>query len=140
MTRQTLKQLKQNQYAHYFYSVEEFFMYKDVLYYCVCKLFIVFYTVNMYVLCPYGSVHIPLSVWHAYGSMECMYVCMYVCVYVCTYVCMYVCTYVCVCIYIYIYTYVRFFFVGMYLCMYVYVCMYECMYVCRNTIINYRVT
>ena len=37
----------------------------------------------------YGN--IVLSLWHNFGSMECMYVRMYVCMYVCIYMCMYVC-------------------------------------------------
>jgi len=61
----------------------------------------VFYTVNWY-LCVYDLFHILLSLWHACGSTECMYVCMYicmVCVCVCVCVCMYVCTYACMCHY-----------------------------------------
>jgi hypothetical protein len=34
---------------------------------------VVFYTAN---LCIYDLFHILLSLWHTYGSMECMYVCM----------------------------------------------------------------
>ena len=37
-------------------------MCKDVLQYCVCKMFVVFYSVNMYVLCVCDLVYIPLSV------------------------------------------------------------------------------
>jgi len=38
-------------------------------------MFVVFYTVNLYILCVYDFFHMLLSVWHTYGSMECMYVC-----------------------------------------------------------------
>ena len=37
-------------------------------------MFVVFYTVNLYILCVYDFFHTLLSVWHTYGSMECMYV------------------------------------------------------------------
>jgi hypothetical protein len=33
-------------------------------------------------LCIYDLFHILLSLWHTYGSMECVYICMYVCMYV----------------------------------------------------------
>jgi hypothetical protein len=36
-------------HIHLFYSVYEFFMCKDDLYYCFCTMFLVFYTVNVYV-------------------------------------------------------------------------------------------
>jgi len=43
------------------------------------KMFSVFYTVK---LCIFGYLiflYIALSLWHNYGSIECMLVCMYVC-------------------------------------------------------------
>ena len=45
-------------------------------------MFVIFYTVNLYTLYIYDFFHILLSVWHTYGSMECMYVCMHVYMYV----------------------------------------------------------
>jgi hypothetical protein len=38
-------------------------------------MFVVFYTVNLYILCIYDLFHNLLSLWHTYGSMECTYVC-----------------------------------------------------------------
>ena len=41
-------------------------------------MLVVFYTINLYILCTYDLFHILLSLWHTYGSIECMYVCIYV--------------------------------------------------------------
>ena len=72
-----------------------------------------------------------LSLWHTYGSMECMYVCTYVCMYVCIYVrmnvCMYVRMYVLMYVCVYVLMYVRMY-LSMYVCMYVRMCI---MYVCK---------
>ena len=54
-----------------FYSVDEFFTCKDVRF---CELFVVFYTVNLYI---YVLFHILLSLWHTNGSKECMHVCIW---------------------------------------------------------------
>jgi hypothetical protein len=40
-------------------------------------MFVVLYTVNLYILCVYDLLHILLSSRHTNGSMECMYVCKY---------------------------------------------------------------
>jgi hypothetical protein len=51
-------------------------------------MFLVFYSINLYILCTCDLFHILLSLLHTYGSMECIwnvrYVCMCVCIYVCT--------------------------------------------------------
>ena len=49
-------------------------------------MFVVLYTAKLCVLCIYDFFHILLSLWHTYGSMECMYVYMHVCLY--SYVCL----------------------------------------------------
>jgi hypothetical protein len=83
------------------------------------KMFIVFYIVKIrYILCTYDLLHMLLSLWHAYGSMECKrtyvrtsvrtYVCMYVCMYVlrmydvCVYVCIYMCLFVCLLVWFFV--------------------------------------
>jgi hypothetical protein len=68
--------LRKYLHTHFFFSVDEFFMCKDV-FYCFCKMCAVFYTVNLY-MCIYDLFHILLSLWHAYWAMEFMYFCMYV--------------------------------------------------------------
>ena len=57
-----------------FHSIDEFFTCKDVSQFCFCEMFVVFYTVNLYI---YVLFHILLSLWHTNGSKECMNVCMH---------------------------------------------------------------
>ena len=49
------------------------------IFYIFCAIFVVFYTVNLY-MCIFDLFHL-LPLWHIYVSMECMYECMYVCSY-----------------------------------------------------------
>jgi len=42
-------------------------------------MFVVFYSVNLNILCICDLLHIVLSLWHTYGSMEC--VCVYIYIY-----------------------------------------------------------
>jgi len=44
-------------------------------------MFVVFYSVNLNILCICDLLHIVLSLWHTYGSMEC--VCVYIYIYIC---------------------------------------------------------
>jgi hypothetical protein len=69
-------------------------MCKDDLSYRYCKMFVVFCTVNLYILRIYDLFHILPSLLHSYGSMECMYAHVCVCVCVCVCVRLYVCKYV----------------------------------------------
>jgi len=43
--------LRKYLHTHSFYSMDEIFMCRDDLEYCFCKMFVVFYTVNLYVSC-----------------------------------------------------------------------------------------
>jgi len=63
-------------------------------------MFLVFYTVHLYILCTFDLVHILLALWKTHGSMECIYMHTYIHIHM--YMCVCVC--VCVCMYIYIYT------------------------------------
>jgi len=62
--------LRQYLHTHFYYSVDKFFMCKDL--YCFCKMCVVFYTVSSY-MCIYDLFHILLSLWYAYGSMGFVY-------------------------------------------------------------------
>jgi len=68
--------LRKYLHTHSFYSVDALFMCKDDSLY-FCKMFIVYYTVNLYICvfmtCLYETL---MDLW-----TFCLYVCMYVCMY-----------------------------------------------------------
>jgi hypothetical protein len=75
--------LRKYQHTHPFYSLDEFFMCRDNLKH-FCKMFSVFYIVNLCIFCIYDLFHILLSLTDFWVHR--MYVYMYVCTYICTYV------------------------------------------------------
>jgi hypothetical protein len=67
--------LRKYLHTQFFYSVDQFLICKDDLWYCFCKMcFSMLYNVHLYILSIYDLFHILLSLWHTYGPMECMYV------------------------------------------------------------------
>jgi hypothetical protein len=93
--------------AHTFDAVYGFRVCTDDLWYCYCvKCCSILHCRS----CAYLSTDVLLdtllSLWHTYGTIECMRVCMYVCMYVCFFVCMYACMYVLLCMRAFVHVYV----------------------------------
>jgi hypothetical protein len=70
--------LRQYLHTHRFYSVDNFFMCKDDLLYCFCKMYVVFYILNF---CIYFFVFMTCSTSYCLNDthMDPRNVCMYVC-------------------------------------------------------------
>jgi nuclear pore complex protein Nup62 len=68
-------------------------------------MFVVFYIVNLYILCIFDFFYTLLALWHTHGSMECIYthIYVYVCLYI--YICMHVCTFLCAYMYMCVYVF-----------------------------------